>query len=240
MVNLNYSQIFEARGHKYHGAMAAQPEARRAEFERLFDVAPVEPGQTLLDLPAGGGYLSGYVPAGVSISARELTGGFGAGVPVLDAGQPWSLPRFDHVVCMAALHHIPDQSGFVAKLAGHTEPGGVLHVADVGAHSPLGTFLDSFVGKYNLTGHEGNYLDEDGSLLNGLGTVLRAKEQACPWVFPDRSALLKFCNDLFGLTDCPRTALSDALDRFVGIEENPDGTVRLNWRLVYIDIRVGG
>ena len=35
-MNLEYGEIFEARGGSYHRAMLGQPQARRAEFEQLF------------------------------------------------------------------------------------------------------------------------------------------------------------------------------------------------------------
>jgi hypothetical protein len=48
--------------------------------------------------------------------------------------------------------------------------------------------------------------------------------------------LLSFSNDLFGLVDCPRRALANALEP-IGLESNGAGAT-LNWRLRYIDLEV--
>ena len=238
-MNLDYADIFAVRGHRYHRAMTRVPGARRLEFARLFDRCPALPGESLLDLPAGGGYLRAHLPEGVHTTSRELTGGFQAGTEVLGA-EDWALGQFDHVVCLAALHHIEDQPGFLSRLAGHVAPGGTLHVADVAAGTGLARFLDGFVGRYNETGHEGRYLDPDRLPLTGAlrAGVVRAVELDCPWLFVDETQMLDFCTDLFGLADCPAAALLDALDRDVGVERRPDG-VALRWRLLYMDVRPG-
>jgi len=238
-MNLDYADIFAVRGHRYHHAMTRVPGARRFEFARLFDRHPVLPGESLLDLPAGGGYLRAHLPEGVRTTSRELTGGFQADTEVLGPGD-WALGRFDHVVCLAALHHIEDQPGFLARLAGHVGPGGTLHVADVAAGTGLARFLDGFVGRYNETGHEGRYLDPDRLPLTDAlrARVTRADEVDCPWAFADEARMLDFCANLFGLQDCPVDALRDALERDVGVDRGPDG-VALRWRLLYLDVRPG-
>lgn len=234
-MNLEYADIFARRGHLYHRAMAAAPAARHAEFDRLFDLHPVRPGQTLLDVPAGGGYLARHLGAGVATTSRELTAGFSDDVAVLE-GADWQLGSFDHAVCLAALHHIDDQTGFLGRLGSHLAAGGVLHVADVAAGSPHAEFLDGFVGHYNETGHEGRYLRRDALPLPPGMRLLRAQDLACPWRFRDMEALLAFCSDLFGLVDCPRPALRAALGDLIGIAEDAGG-VALQWRLTYVDMQ---
>lgn len=237
-MNLDYAQIFETRGHLYHRAMQRWPAARRHEFQRLFDRYPVRAGQTVLDVPAGGGYLAGQLPTGTFVTARELASGFGGSIPVLAEGD-WSLARHDHVVCLAALHHIPDQPRFIERLFEHLAPGGVLHIADVALGSPHSRFLDGFVGRYNLTGHQGTYLDADALPLTApvARHVTRVEDVACPWVFASRTDLLDFCTDLFGLVDCPADLLEAELAERIGIRE-AGGEVELAWRLTYIDIHL--
>jgi hypothetical protein len=235
-VNLDYADIFRVRGHLYHAAMRAAPAARRLEFLRAFDRFAVSPGQSVLDLPAGGGYLKAHLPRGVDVTERELTPGFDAMTPVLGPGA-WDLGRYDHVVCLAALHHIDDQPGFVARLAAHAAPSGTLHVADVRAGSDIARFLDGFVGRFNETGHEGRYLDPDALPLPPAmrRSVARVEEVDCPWHFDDEGQMLSFCGALFGLRRCSSSQLLDALAQ-IGIERHPQG-VALQWRLLYVDIR---
>lgn len=235
-MNLTYPEIFQQRGNRYHQAMLSFPEARRAEFEQLFAKCKVEPGQRVLDLPAGGGYLGGYLPPNAELLGLELTEGFGGGVSVHDPAQAWPWGRFDHIVCLAALHHIDDQPGFIASLVDRLQPGGTVHLADVPAGSNIVRFLDGFVGRYNSTGHEGSYLPHDKGYFAALGEVDRIAELPCPWEFAGEAEMLDFCTQLFGLVDCPPEALLRALRDCVGIERNGEG-LRLDWRLLYVDLR---
>ncbi|WP_133478190.1 class I SAM-dependent methyltransferase [Cognatilysobacter segetis] len=241
-MHLDYAAIFAIRGERYHRAMTRSPGARAAEFARLFDRHPVEAGQHVLDLPAGGGYLGSYLPRGARLTARELTPGFHGNVEVvpLTGTDLTGLGPFDHAVCLAALHHVEDPAAVLARMAGRLAPGGVLHFADVAQGSGISRFLDGFVGRYNETGHDGRYLDADALPLSPDlgGAVTRVEDAACPWHFADEAEMLAFCSDLFGLSDCPRQALLDALARDVGIDATGDG-ICLRWRLTYVDVQPG-
>jgi SAM-dependent methyltransferase len=235
-MNLTYPEIFAQRGNRYHDAMLRFPNARDAEFLRLFDACAVAPGARVLDLPAGGGYLARFLPADATLVSLELSEGFGGGVDVHDAQRTWPHAPFDHAVCLAALHHIPDQASFIHGLLGTLRPGGVLHLADVPADSPLTRYLDGFVGRYNITGHEGMYLPKDEAFFASLGKLRRFGEFACPWRFDSEAAMLDFCGSLFGLVDCRQEELREALREMVGFEQEAGG-VRLDWRLLYVDLQ---
>ena len=84
--------------------------------------------------------------------------------------------RIMMLVCLAALHHIDDKVGFLGKLVSHTTLGSVLHVADVAQDAPIAAFLDSFVGRFNGTGHEGAYL-EHGTFEQVEGVQIAAYEE---------------------------------------------------------------
>lgn len=234
-MNLEYGDIFEARGRPYHRAMMRHPQARRREFEQLFARRPLAGGETILDLPAGGGYLQAMVPDGCVVEGYELTAGFGGEETVLDLAGSWPLGRFARVVCLAALHHIEDKARILGKLISHTAPGGVLHAADVARGSPIAAFLDDFVGRFNGTGHEGAYLDRQMFEQVEGAQIAAYEERECPWVFDSEASMLEFCTDLFGLQACPPDELLAALERYVGIAGGVNGPV-LNWRLTYVDL----
>jgi hypothetical protein len=139
-MNLTYPEIFKQRGKQYNDAIRRYPQARRAEFAQLFADDSVAARQRVLDMPDGGAYLARFLPSDADLVSLELTSGFGAGVDVHDASQPWPWGRFDHVVCLAALHHIEDQPGFVGGLLDRLQPDGTLHLADVPAGSSLVRF----------------------------------------------------------------------------------------------------
>lgn len=235
-MRLEYGDIFTARGDAYHGAMLRHPHARDAEFAQLFEGTPVHAGQRVLDMPSGGGYLRRWLPDDVEVLCLELTPGFGGDVPVYAAASPWTYGSFGHAVCLAALHHIEDQAGFLASLLTRLHPHGTLHLADVARGSGIARFLDGFVDRYTATGHEGRYLAVDPAWFARLGHVARIGERACPWVFDDEAQMLEFCAGLFGLLDCPPAALREALGDLVGFRCVDDHVV-VDWRLLYVDIQ---
>jgi SAM-dependent methyltransferase len=235
-MNLEYSEIFNLRGAMYHRAMQNHPEARAEEFRQLFARAPLSGGEQVLDVPSGGGYLARWLPPSASVTELELSRGFKPESRVVETYGDWDIGTFDRAVTLAGLHHIGEQDRFVGQMVRHVRPGGIVHIADVDADTPLPRFLDGFIGRYNITGHNGLYI-QGGSFKAIPGTrVLASELRACPWRFPDMDALLDFSGDLFGVVNCPRRALAAALEE-VGIEGDAAGTV-LNWRLRYIDLEV--
>lgn len=235
-MNLEYGEIFAQRGDAYHAAMLRCPGARNDEFARLFEGSAPQTGQRVLDIPAGGGYLRRHLPGDVELVSLELTAGFGNGVPVHDPSQTWDHGAFDHIACLAALHHIEDQAGFIVNLLTHLHPYGTLHLADVPRGSGLTRFLDGFVGRYNVTGHAGLYLPHDPAWFATLGKVARFGELSCPWEFESEQQMLEFCGGLFGVVDCPAAALREALQEHVGFRHERDCVV-LDWRLLYVDLQ---
>lgn len=235
-MNLEYGEIFAQRGDAYHAAMLRCPDARNREFVRLFEGSAPQAGQRVLDIPAGGGYLRRHLPHGVELASLELTAGFGNDVPVYDPAHAWNYGAFDHIVCLAALHHIEDQAGFIDNLLKHLHPHGTLHLADVPRGSGLTRFLDGFVGRHNVTGHTGLYLPHDPAWFAALGKVARIGELACPWEFESEQQMLEFCGGLFGVVDCPMAALRRALQKHIGFHQEQDRVV-LDWRLLYVDLQ---
>lgn len=235
-MNLTYPEIFALRGRAYHDAMLRFPSARDIEFKTLFDRHPLSARSAVFDIPAGGGYLSRVLPAGTRAVGLELTGDFGGDLPVYRRDEPWPLGSFDRGVCLAALHHIDDQAGFLGSLMRGLSPGGLLHIGDVEAGSSIAEFLDDFVGRYNITGHQGTYLSTTVIPAPPGADVMRAESRDVPWHFQDEAALVAFCAGLFGLDGCPPAELLRALERHVGIESSGTGLM-LRWRLVYADLR---
>jgi hypothetical protein len=233
-----YDAIFEKRGLSYHDAMRRHPDARNTEFDALFARRTVKHGETVLDIPAGGGYLARRLPANTSVTELELTSGFTPDLMVVPTHGDWGVGKFDHTVCLAALHHISDQERFVAQLVAHTGPGGTVHIADVDAETSITEFLDGFVGRYNITGHKGKYLTERSFLSIPDARLIANEIRSCPWRFSNEAAALDFAASLFGLVDYPRAAFREAVVDRVGL--NRDGAeITLDWRLRYIDLAVG-
>lgn len=241
LTGAGYGDIFDLRGNAYAQAMLRWPTARDAEFAALFSQAPVLGGQRVLDVPAGGAYLRARLSQ-AAVTELEFSEGFSAGVPVVQPLGDWSahLPgegagMFDHVVCLAALHHIQEGDAFVKRLLPLLVAGGVLHLADVPAGSTVARFLDGFVGRYNQTGHAGLYRAADAQAWGRLGRVLRCEERVVPWCFATDDDMLAFTAGLFGVRGCPPAELMQALETQVGVVRDAQG-VSLQWRLWYVDL----
>jgi SAM-dependent methyltransferase len=233
---MEYAEIFTHRGDAYHRAMQRFAGARNAEFAELFRRRPVKEGETVLDVPSGGGYLARTLPQ-ARITALEFSSGFSPDVRVVETFGEWDVGEFDHAVCLAGLHHIEDQDRFVSQLVRHTRDGGTVHIADVDRSQPLARYLDGFVGRYNSTGHEGKYLTGQSFLRLPYTRLIGSEIRDCPWKFDSEDSLLTFCGDLFGLSDYPRSELRAQLDEHVGITGASGGS-SLGWRLRYIDLEV--
>lgn len=237
-MNLGYAEIFGQRGSQYHRAMQQFPLARRREFAALFDRHPVAAHATVLDIPAGGGYLDAALTQ-ARIIPLELASGFSDRIPVVAPMAVWPVPPVDHAVCLASLHHVESQASFLGNVCRHLKPDGVLHLADVAADSPIARFLDSFVGRWNGQGHHGLYLDQEQPSWRGLGRITRCEVVSCPWHFDSMESLLRFCTGLFDLQHCPSELLSETLQRDIGVRASSDG-VELQWSLLYVDIQRTG
>lgn len=235
-MNPEYKDIFDKRGGAYHKAMEGWPTARRAEFDALFAQRPLKSGDVLIDIPAGGGYLGGFLPKGVDYIPREITAGFSPDTPVVEWDGDWDAPAADRVVSCAACHHFEDHQAHFDHCLAALKPGGVVHIADADVLSPLCAFLDEFVGAHTPTGHHGNFLPAPGDPFYAPYAVARCETVATPWRFPSLKDAGAFCIALFGLTiDDGDRALDALRDYGIGVVENDDGAT-IDWRLTYIDI----
>ena len=179
----SYQDIFTERGAAYHEAMTRWPDAREEELRLLLDALAPQAGETLVDAPAGGGYLASRLPAGVRYVAVEAARPFFDRCPeggdctrVLSPLAKIALPdrSADLVTCLTGLHHEPDVCGSLAEMVRVLRPGGRLGVADVKLGSPPDRFLNDFVHEHSRTGHRGVFLDgsfADALREAGLGEV---------------------------------------------------------------------
>jgi SAM-dependent methyltransferase len=237
---MDYSSIFEQRGHEYHLAMQLAPNARQLEFATLFQAQSVTRNEVLFDIPSGGGYLAHYIPVPVTYRGYEFSQGFANEnliVQLLDMNQPWLIGQADRVVSLAGLHHHSDSIKVITRLKTHVKSGGWLHVADVAAGSMVGEFLNGFVDRANPMGHQGIFLPVERSLYPETWNISRLEVCQCPWHFSSLAEVKLFCKLMFGLrSDCD-DELIWALEKTVGIDHTENNGLVLNWELLYIDVK---
>lgn len=236
---MDYAEIFRHRGHLYDRAMQEFPQVRRNELAYVFKTHPLAGHESVLDVPAGGGYLRWVLPETVALTELEISDGFNGDPRVVPTFGPWNVGRFDRCVCLAASHHITDKTRFLRLLGEHMKDDGILHLGDVDATLPQTRFLDGFIGRYNGTGHDGMYLDDTlPQLAREAGLrVVRDEILDTEWRFADEASGLKFVGLLFGIANYPEDELVEELQR-LGWRQDGPGWV-LPWKLRYVDLRRG-
>ena len=233
-----YEDMFVKRGSAYDRAMRLSPKARAAEFAQVISRADLRPGHVVADVPAGGGYLRGFLPAGVAWAGHEPCASFhggqhgapSSGLPLLPL--PWSDGSMDRVICLAGLHHQDDKIPFHAEVRRVLRPSGCYVLSDVPADSPVAAFLDGFIGEHNSTGHSGIYLD--GGLhaeLAAAGLQVRSDERIhFHWMFRDLTELGEFCHGLFDIRTASAPVVAEAAAEALGVEVLSEG-LGLRWEL---------
>lgn len=241
-VSANYADIFNQRADDYHAAMRALPHARHAEFATLFSEIPLQRQDSIIDIPSGGGYLQDHLDIDCSINSYDFSTGFahegGQDIQRIDGNaQFWSIGSANRVISLAGLHHFEDPVEVIGRLYGHVHPGGVLHIADVAADSAPGHFLNGFVDRHNVQGHEGIFLPSRREAWPSHWNITRLRQEAIPWVFPDVKTMTWFCCKLFGVPLEKAKAMQHELATTIGYTETATGC-QLHWSLLYLDVLV--
>lgn len=235
-----YGGTFDARGGRYDDAMRRWPSVRDEEFAFALGLADPQPGERVIDIPSGGGYLGERVPAGVEVVAVEASDAFvergrAQGVSPVAAGlrgEGIAPGRADVVISLAGMHHERDHAELFAAWRRLLRPGGRLVAADVIAGSEQAAFLDGFVGEWTVTGHAGHYFGADlAELGKSAGLVdVRVVDGSYHWWAASDAELVGFCTSLFGLEDVAPAQVLAALERGPGLCREGERT-GLRWGL---------
>lgn len=232
---MEYKDIFRHRGESYDLAMKKYPNARKKEFEQLFYKIPLKNNETILDVPALGGYLKKYCLPDTNVLFLDFSQSIN-GVNVVSPYEKWDIEPVDRLVCLAAVHHIEDLNSFLQNLSLHVKKNGFIHIADVPLNSGISKFLDDFVGPNTSTGeHKGNYYDWGKIDFPQSLKVIDIEERRCPWVFQSESEMVDYCKLLFDLKKVSYNEVLSALSQYIGIENNND-SIQIKWYLNYVDL----
>lgn len=225
MIFDEYVEIFNNRGNKYDQAMRKYPGTRDQEFLNLFKLTENK-FNTILDLPAGGGYFKHLISGDITeVDPCEMFLSFNSEV----SGQlEFEDNSFDCITCLAALHHVIDKSGFINECMRILKPGGSLLIGDVIYDSNEALFLDDVVDKYTLNGHNGVFFKNDTSWLKSLSnTYINHQIIPCNWTFDNNKCMLDFCKLLFGLENISDSELLSKLEPL-----HQDNVMQ--WDLLYV------
>lgn len=236
----SYHDIFNARGAAYHLGMERYPHARDAEFGLVVEAAAPAPGDVIVDMPSGGGYLRPYLPDDVRFIAVETTEAFyerctGAGIerrlcPLSDTGLAGG--SVDTLISLAGLHHVEDRPEVFGEVFRVLRPGGQFVAADVRAGSAVDTFLNGFVDAHNSMGHKGRFIDDTlRDDLRGAGfAIVEDRPAPYDWRFASEAAMVDCCTLLFGLDRATPEQVLQGIADTVGYETGP-GECRMHWEL---------
>ena len=235
---MNYEEIFDARGSAYDRAMQRWPDARREDFQVPLGWLDPKPGETIVDVPAGGGYLRGYLPESCHWFGHEPCASFREGEPASGTDLlplPWPDGFADAAISVAGVHHLDDKRPLFCELGRVVAEGGRFVLADVHQDSAVRRFLDGFVGRYNSTGHAGCYLGvrtlED--LRETAWVVERAERVPFCWWFADRESLAGYCRMLFDMRDIEEESVLAGVEQYLGLNYR-NGAVGMNWELFLV------
>ncbi|WP_370088074.1 class I SAM-dependent methyltransferase [Ekhidna sp.] len=232
-----YEEIFNQRGKSYQLAMEKYPEAREAEFQATVRRLRQIQHSTILDLPAGGGYLQKYLKDNINYLAYDFSGEFNDNHNRIQKCRESRIEledeSVDEIVSLAALHHILARKEFYSEMYRVLKPGGRLIIGDATTNSKLDKFLNGFLDEWNSMGHNGRFIAE-GDLLEIAEAGFRTDYviDKYQWNFSTQNEALDFFRLLFCLDrNPPEEKLLDALQE-LGVHENDGFSV--SWELGFI------
>ncbi|MEM8491143.1 MAG: class I SAM-dependent methyltransferase [Pseudomonadota bacterium] len=252
-----YESIFAKRGREYNHAMTQYPRARAEEFLAAINALNPITGETIIDAPAGGGYLSSFLPPELGLNILEVDPAVefrqdqGArkrgrnpndsrvyiapltNIPVIDN-------TADALVSIAGLHHAESLGAVFSEFARVLKPQGRVVILEVETDSIVDRFLNGFVNANNPDGHKGRFVDEGfrAELANAGFTITEDRSLKYHWNFRDSRAMSRFASLMFGLDLADYDEIVAGISETLGFEENEIGC-RMNWGLRLLSAESG-
>jgi ubiquinone/menaquinone biosynthesis C-methylase UbiE len=245
----DYADVWQKRGSSYNKANSLYPQARERERGILIEGLQILPGQTLLDVSSGGGYLPIKVHEtfgdSVRIMAIEPSDIFAAALPDYIQRVPGSSATYfnlsnetvDRVSNLSGLHHTENVPLFFSEAHRTLRQGGIVGVAEVREGSRVDQWLNVFVDRHNTDGHKGMFFKE-GALSKmaqnaGFSRVSERRVEYT-WNFRTVGDMVMFCRVLFGLDLASDEEIHTAIEEILGMTSDTDNQVKIRWELQHL------
>jgi ubiquinone/menaquinone biosynthesis C-methylase UbiE len=208
----------------------------------ILRLAAPKDGETLLDLPSAGGFLSVHLetpnvrllavdpsPEMHALCKKLVPESYLAPLDHL----PFADNTVDVAVCLAGLHHEPHPRKVFTEIRRVLRPGGRLAIAEVEEGSQVAAFLNGFVHRHNLLGHVGAFVnplfvDE----LKASGFQIAVDRQAnYHWPFESPAALGDCLRLMFGIDLATPAEIVEAVQSDLGIDTLSGGRIGMRWSL---------
>ncbi len=247
MFEESYKDIFEKRGKEYDLAMQKYKNARDEEFKNIIKIADLKEKNIIIDIPAGGCYLSWYLPENIEYIPVETTKTFSNlckkninKTPIV-VENIYQLPlkdeSIDRVISLAGIHHLKDKEKewFYMEVYRILKKRGIFVLADVFENTPTAKFLNEFVDKYNPMGHKGIFLNKKTpEILSKIGFKIEKEEIInYHWKFGTEKEMIDFVKLLFGVFSADEKTLLKGIKEYVGYSVKKS-EVLFNWQLFFI------
>lgn len=240
-----YADIFEKRGFDHDQAFTLYPQACEDECRAILSLAAPKPGDTLLDVPSAGGFLTTHLsiegiqiiavdpsPVLQALCARRISSSYLAPLNKL----PIETGTVDVVVCLAGLHHETGLPKVFQEFRRVVRPSGRLAIAEVAEGSNVANFLNGFVDQYNSMGHQGVFWNSGcTTMLEAAGwNVMHNEPAQYHWRFEDRASLVHCLALMFGIDLATPDQIFDAVTALLGVDVLPNGQLGMRWSLQHV------
>lgn len=206
----------------------------------------LKPGLTVMDIQAAGGFLSDEIfeqlKGDVTIVCVEpnlelrsrLNSIYKIVNNPVENFYSISDESIDIAMGLIGLHHSNSHESTIKEIFRTLRFGGELAICDVYKDSLLAEWLNTYVNKNCVNGHQGNFpASGDISLLCSQAGLINVVEEPrnVPWIFSKRSDISEFFKGLFGL-EVDVDEIDDVLDDFFTIRDEGE-FLSVDWELMY-------
>jgi len=243
-----YKDIFSLRANSYHQAMLDCPRARDSEFRAVLSQYAPAAGDTVCDIPAGGGYFWNYLKdSNCQYMAVETSKYFYDNCPINAQQQRLlcdmhqiELPdsSIDVLYCITGLHHIENRHQVYQEFFRLLKPQSYCVIAEVAAGSAVDRFLNQFVDQHNSMGHKGEFIDEhDLAAMLSCGFYVKSDiDLDYDWEFSSIDEMNHYCKLLFGLDQATDEQIESGI-RDILTYDNDKKVVQMRWGLRFITLQ---